>query len=206
MWKLSCVPVRPTVCPLSTHLHLSMFIAVHLWSGSRSLASVTPSISDLHWDSSQLSCCCSMSWGSCSFGTTGPTLSCVPTHHRRYRFWGGPFRALDLGQGASRAGQSTGSMLSTPQGELSSTALARSPSATLSWRKGHLSCSYAVRAACLHPCLQSQLHSCSHDPRVTSPGGSSPLHPCHLMVAEWQGQLSHALTLRVSSPAPSHPR
>jgi hypothetical protein len=35
--------------PLCTHLHLYMLTAVSHWSGSRSLASVTPSILDPHW-------------------------------------------------------------------------------------------------------------------------------------------------------------
>ena len=38
-----CVPQS---IPLSTHLYLQMFIAMSHWSGSRSLASVTPSILD----------------------------------------------------------------------------------------------------------------------------------------------------------------
>lgn len=51
-----------------THVHLQMFIAMSHWSGSRSLASVTPSISVPHWDSSLLSCGCPMSWRSSSLG------------------------------------------------------------------------------------------------------------------------------------------
>ena len=46
----------PQYIPLSTHLHLQMFIAVSHWSGSRHLASATPSILDHRWDSSLLSC------------------------------------------------------------------------------------------------------------------------------------------------------
>lgn len=56
----------------------------------------------------------------------------------------GQFRALDLGLGGSRAGQPTSSPLSAHhQGQLCSTLLARSPSATISKRQGQpllLSC------------------------------------------------------------------
>lgn len=59
------------------------------WSGWTCLASVTPSILDLHLDSSQLSCCCPVSWRSGSFGTAGPALWWAPVVHRWCRFWGG---------------------------------------------------------------------------------------------------------------------
>ena len=56
----------------------------------RFLASVMTSILDPHQDSSQLSCCCPVSWRSCSFGTEGPASSHVPPVCRWCRFWGGP--------------------------------------------------------------------------------------------------------------------
>ena len=42
----------PQYIPLSTHLHLQMFIAMSHWSGSRPLASATLSIVDPHLYSS----------------------------------------------------------------------------------------------------------------------------------------------------------
>lgn len=44
----------PQYIPLSTHLHLQMFIAMSHWSGSRPLASVTLSILDPHQGSSHI--------------------------------------------------------------------------------------------------------------------------------------------------------
>lgn len=52
---------------LSTPLRLQMFMAMSL----RSLAYVTPSILELHQDSSLLLCSCPVSCRACSIGTTG---------------------------------------------------------------------------------------------------------------------------------------
>ena len=54
--------------PLSTHLCLQMFTAMSYWSGSRALASATPSILGPHWNASRMFCCCPVSSRSCSFG------------------------------------------------------------------------------------------------------------------------------------------
>ena len=123
----------PQYIPLSTHLHLQTFIEVSYWSGSRSLASVTPSILDPHWDSSQLSCCCPLSWRSCSFGTVGLALSWVPTLADE----------IDLGVGYDRA-----LLYLYYQGKLSSTALARPPNAAISRRQ--LSCFPPLHPHCTH--------------------------------------------------------
>jgi hypothetical protein len=63
--------------PLSTHLHLQMFIAMSHWFGSRSLASVTPSILDPHRDTSWLFYCYPVSWRSCSNCSTSLSLPSV---------------------------------------------------------------------------------------------------------------------------------
>jgi hypothetical protein len=62
---LQCVTLRPH------SLHLPMLVAMSHWSASRPLASVTASILDPHQESSWLSCCCPVSWRSCSFGSAG---------------------------------------------------------------------------------------------------------------------------------------
>jgi len=79
---------------LPTHLHLQMFIAMSHWSGSRPLASATPSILGLHWYSSKLSCC-------------GPVLWIL-------QLWVGQLKDLDLGLGVNCVDQATGSPLSAP--------------------------------------------------------------------------------------------
>lgn len=48
------------------------------WSGLRLLAYDTASILGPNQDSSQIFYCCSVSWRSCSFGSTGRALSHVP--------------------------------------------------------------------------------------------------------------------------------
>ena len=64
--KLQCVTLYTTIYP---SIHTSSLIATSHWSGSRPLASATPSILDPHQDSSQISCCCPVSWRPCSFGS-----------------------------------------------------------------------------------------------------------------------------------------
>jgi hypothetical protein len=61
----------PQYISLSTHLPWQMFIAMGHWSGSRSLASVTPSALDPHRDSSRSSRGYPVSWRSCHFGSAG---------------------------------------------------------------------------------------------------------------------------------------
>ena len=58
-----CHSVFP-VCPaVHTSSLANVYCNESLVSGLRPLASVTPSILDLHWDSSWLPCCCPVSWG-----------------------------------------------------------------------------------------------------------------------------------------------
>ena len=75
---------------LSILLCLQMFIAMSHWSGLRPLASATLSILDPHQNSSWISCCCPVSWRSCSFGSTGPSPSCAPGFHQWDRCRSGP--------------------------------------------------------------------------------------------------------------------
>lgn len=80
----SCVP-RNTF--LSQQLCFSMFIAMSHWSGLMPLASATLSKLDLLLDSFQISCCCSESWWSYSFGMAGQAPSHAPGH-RWGKCWG----------------------------------------------------------------------------------------------------------------------
>ena len=59
----------PQYTPLSTHLHLQMFIAMTPWSGMRPLASATLSVLEPRWNSSHVPYCCPVSWRFYSFGT-----------------------------------------------------------------------------------------------------------------------------------------
>lgn len=81
-----------------------MFIAMSLWSGSRSLVPVTPSILDRHWDSSWLSSFCPVSWSSLALD-----LQDQPFHWSQMFPDDADF-GLDLG--GSRADQVTVSLLS----------------------------------------------------------------------------------------------
>lgn len=58
--------VCPIAYPLSTHLHLLMFIAMSQWSGLRLQDSAKLSIVDAHWDSCQTFCRTSNFTGSSS--------------------------------------------------------------------------------------------------------------------------------------------
>lgn len=69
-----------------------MFIAVNHWSGPKPLASTNLSILDPHQDSSRISCCCYVSWRSCSFGASGLASSHAPEAHWRGKCWGGPIQ------------------------------------------------------------------------------------------------------------------
>jgi hypothetical protein len=73
---------------LPKELFMQMFVAMRHWSSLRSLASAILSILDPYWDSSQISCCCPVSWRSCSLGSAILAPSCVPTVHRQSRYWG----------------------------------------------------------------------------------------------------------------------
>lgn len=100
------------------------------WSGSRSLSSVTPSTLDPHQDTSQSSHCYPLSWRTCNTGKQDwifqcpNELGCVNSE-----VWICTWVVAELV-----------SPLALPyphhQGELSSTALARPPSATISRRQG----------------------------------------------------------------------
>ena len=69
---------------VQTALLANIHCMMSCWSGSRPLASGTPSILDPQWNSSQISCCCPESWRSCSFGSVESAPSHTPAAHR----WG----------------------------------------------------------------------------------------------------------------------
>jgi hypothetical protein len=91
--RTSCTPI-PFISP---SLASVMFITMSCRSGSRSLASVTPSILNRHRDSSRLSCCCPMSWKSYRFGAAGLALSHIPTVLRVFGFGGQPTQSPGSG-------------------------------------------------------------------------------------------------------------
>jgi hypothetical protein len=65
-----------------------MFIAVNPWFDLRPLAYAILLVREPHWDSSQISCCCPVSWSSCSFASVGPAPSCSSAVHMWVRCWG----------------------------------------------------------------------------------------------------------------------
>lgn len=79
-----CVPQNTL---LSKQLCFPMFIAMSHCSALMPLASATLSILELLLDFFQISCCCSESWWSYSFGTAGQAPSHAPVH-RLGKCWG----------------------------------------------------------------------------------------------------------------------
>jgi hypothetical protein len=134
----SMSPDVPQYVPLSTHLHLQMFTAMCHWFGLTSLASVTPSLLYLYWDSSQLCMECLQFW----------IVRTSPTFHRWCKFGRGPT-------------QSHGSGPEYPhhQGELSCTAPARPLKVAISRSQDQLFAFQALVAGSPGLTLQSQLHS-----------------------------------------------
>ena len=102
----------PQYTSLYTHLHSKVFSVINHWSGLRSLASNTLSILGLQEDSSQISCCCSVSWRSCSFGSIVLVSSHTPTVHPWVRCWGRP--TLNPGSGPERYLNWSALLLSNP--------------------------------------------------------------------------------------------
>ena len=93
---------------MSQCFHISLLPNIRLfariyWSSMRPLASATLSILEPHWDSSQISCCCSVSWRLCSFGWVGPIGSvgalCAPQQlvHQWGRCGSGPIQSPGSG-------------------------------------------------------------------------------------------------------------
>ncbi|CAO2580303.1 hypothetical protein LEMLEM_LOCUS1378 [Lemmus lemmus] len=113
---------------------LNVAIARSHWFVSRPLVSAPLSLLDPHWDSSWVSCCCPVSWRSCSFGSAGLTPPRAPAGNTREGVWVSQLVALILGLGGWRVGQlASFPCPTTPppslhdQSEFSSTALASSP-------------------------------------------------------------------------------
>lgn len=86
----------------SKQLHLQASIARSHWSGSRALASTTPSTLDPHWDSAQISCGYPKSWRSCS--SAGPAFSHAAAVLRCGWCGLSQLKALALGLGGSWVG------------------------------------------------------------------------------------------------------
>ena len=120
---------------LSTHPHLQRSIAMSHWSGSRPLASVTPSVLDPYGNSSQISCCCSVSW------------SCVMCPAATYPNQSQMIQILGWASSEPWIWAWVAADLVKPPALLHQlhTAPARPPSATR--RQGQLSCPHALRLA-----------------------------------------------------------
>jgi len=96
-----------------------MLISMRLWSSSRLLASATPSVLDPHWDSSQLACCCPVSWKPCCSGSHNHMLQQLKDEADLGM---GQLKALDLSLGGSWDGYLPVLLYPRHQGELSRTA------------------------------------------------------------------------------------
>jgi hypothetical protein len=99
--------------PLSTNLHLHIFIEMSHWFHSRCLASMTPSILHPHHCSSQLSHCCSCHRHSVALEQQAWLFLASWPFSDNTGFEVGQLRGLDLGLHVSWAGQGRSSSLST---------------------------------------------------------------------------------------------
>jgi len=90
---------QPTGVSHSTPFAQIALLSNAHWSGLRPLASATLSILYPHWGSSHTSCCCPVSWRSCSFGSAGPASSHSPAIQRCGRCWDGPTQSSRSGPG-----------------------------------------------------------------------------------------------------------
>jgi hypothetical protein len=86
-----------TVYSFPQQVYVQMIIAMSHWFVLGPLAS--PSILNPQPDSSWLPCYCSLSWRSCSFGSAGLALPCVPAVHSWGRCWGAPTQSPGSGPG-----------------------------------------------------------------------------------------------------------
>jgi hypothetical protein len=138
----------PQYIPLSTHLHLQMFIVMIHQFDSRSMASETPSVLDSHQESSQLSCCCLVLWKPCRTGMSLWFADDVD-------FWGGPIQILGSGRGWQ---------LSWPSLQLSLICTTRKSSPELFWLGYH---QQEARSTLLLSCPKGW-HTCTHISRASS--------------------------------------
>jgi hypothetical protein len=134
-----CPTINPSVhTPSLGNVHCTESLVCSEISGFRDAVNIGSSPGPL-----LVSCCCPVSQRSYSLGTAG-LLSCVPTVHRCCRGCGG-------GSGSGRGWKLSVSLPALPysnrQGELSSTALTRSPNADLGRKQGQLFRSYALPRA-----------------------------------------------------------
>jgi hypothetical protein len=98
MEAIVCHSVSHSIYPFS---QMSLIVNVHCnESGSRPLASATPSILDPCRDSPQMSSCCPESWRSCSFGSAVSAPSHTPAFYRWDRYWGGTIQSPGSGPGS----------------------------------------------------------------------------------------------------------
>lgn len=101
-----------------------MFLTCH-WSGSRPLVSITLLTLGPHWDSSWLSCCCPVSWSSCSFRSAGHVPSHASTVYSEVDVGVGQLAALVLGLSGSWLHQSASVHSLTPTSRASSPTLSQ---------------------------------------------------------------------------------
>jgi hypothetical protein len=134
-----------------------MFIPMSHWSGSRSLASVTPSLLELHWDSFRLVSCCPVSCRSCSLGSVRLALWRIPTIAEDL-LWGGPLQSPGSGPGWQLSWWASWLSLICTTREHSRSAPAKLPSATIGRKQGQLRALMPSGLARPHPYHQSQLH------------------------------------------------
>lgn len=81
-------------CPSS--FICKVFIVMSCWSGSRPLASGTPSTQDPHQNFSRLDFFCLELWRSCGCGFTALVTSHAPTGHMWDRCWVGQVKDLNM--------------------------------------------------------------------------------------------------------------
>lgn len=131
--KLQCVTVCHTEHPLA-NVHCNESLVCFEASGFCCVI-------NCYRDFSQISCCCPVSWRSCSFGSTRAALSQAPAGQRWSRGWGGPWVWASVVTERS-AHQLSGIFIPRV-----STTTASSPSVVTSKRQGHFSHSHALKTS-----------------------------------------------------------
>lgn len=168
---------------LPKHLYLQMLITSSPWSVSRPLTP-TLSILDSPWNSSQISCCSSVSWRSWSFGSAG--LKALQQFMDGVDIDVDKLRVLHLGLGGSWVVQPAVSPALPPPGWQSrfpAMVAGKAPADSLVLRP--------LSPALPHPCYQGQLSLAGP---VKGRARSSALMPCGpaLQHPHHQGKLYYA--------------
>jgi hypothetical protein len=144
-----------------TLLCLQMFIAINYWLDLDLY--LLPHYQ--YWNLTEtylISCCCPVSWRSCSFGSIGLASSCIPAAHQWGRCSGDPTQSP--GTGPERYLSCSVHQLSfthNQQGMLSSLATANSCNTSTSKGQSQIFCSYALGASSYTPSHQGQLYCAS---------------------------------------------